>query len=105
LDAVRGPLAANRSPERPTEPNTCLVSVEELIRVLLQQAGRAEKPDASRGDVISREFERPEHSAAIEERPGDVADAFDSNSVGEAAKMSCRRLVERTDKVRFLIRD
>jgi hypothetical protein len=33
--------------------------MEELIRVILQQAQHAEKPDSSRGDVIGRELECP----------------------------------------------
>jgi hypothetical protein len=77
--------------------------MEELIQVLLQQARCAEKPDASRGDVISGQLERPEHSAAVEERPGDVANAFDPHSVGEASKMGCRRLIQRPDEVGALI--
>jgi DNA-directed RNA polymerase subunit N (RpoN/RPB10) len=79
--------------------------VEELIRVLLQQAGRAEEANSSCGDVIGRELERSEHSAAIEERPGDVADSFDADSVGKASKMGCRRLIQRPDEVGALIRD
>jgi hypothetical protein len=79
--------------------------VEELIRVLLQQARSAEKPDSSRGNVIGGEFERPEHSAAIEERPGDVTDAFDPDAVSETSKMGCRRLIQRPDEVGLLIRD
>jgi hypothetical protein len=93
LDPVCSSLSADRSAERAAEANACLVSVEELIRVLLQQAGRAEEPDSCRGDVIGRQLERPEHSLAIEERPGDVADAFDADSVGKPSKMGCRRLI------------
>jgi hypothetical protein len=79
--------------------------MEELIRVLLQQARRAEKPDSSRRDVIRRQLERSEHSAAIEERPSHMADAFDSNAIHKSSKMSCRRLIQRPDKVTPLIRN
>jgi hypothetical protein len=98
-------LTANRSAERSAETDACLISVEELIRVLLQQAGRAEKPYSCCGNVIGRQLECPEHSAAIEERPGDVADSFDADSVGEASKMGCRRLIQRPDEVGSLVRD
>jgi hypothetical protein len=79
--------------------------VEELIRVLLQQAGRAEEANSSCGDVIGRELERSEHPSAIEERPGDVTDAFDPDAVSETSKMGCRRLIQRPDEVGSLIRD
>jgi hypothetical protein len=105
LDAVRGPLSTDRSAECPTEPNARLVSVEELIRVLLQQAGRAEEPDSCCGDVIGRELERPEHSSAIEERPGHMADTFDADAIRKSSKMGCRRFVQRPDKVTPLVRD
>jgi hypothetical protein len=98
-------LTADRSAERPTEPNPGRVGVEELVGVLLQQTGRAEKAYSSCGDVIGRQLEGSEHPSAVEERPGDVSNAFDSNAIREASKMGCRRLVERTDEVRFLIRD
>jgi hypothetical protein len=103
LNAVRGSLTANRSPKRPTEPNACLVSVEELIGVLLQQAGRAEKAYSSRGDVISRELEGSKHSAAVEERPSDVTDAFNADPIREASKMGCRGLIQRPDEAGSLI--
>jgi hypothetical protein len=105
LDAVRGSLSADRSSERAAEADPGLVSVEELIGVLLQQTGRAEEPDSCRRDVIGRELERSEHSAAIEERPSDVSNAFDPHSVGEASKMGCRRLIQRPYEVGSLIRD
>jgi hypothetical protein len=98
-------LTTDRSSKRSAEADACLISVEELIRVLLQQAGRAEKAYSSRWNVIGRQLERPEHSAAIEERPSHMADAFDPHTIREATKMGCRRLVEGTDKVRALIRD
>jgi hypothetical protein len=79
--------------------------MEELIGVLLQQAGRAEEPDSCCGDVIGRNLERPEHSAAVEERPSDVADAFDSNAIGESSKVCCRCLIQRPDKVTPFVRD
>jgi hypothetical protein len=105
LDAVRGSLSADRSAERPTESNTGLVSVEELIRVLLQQAGRAEKANSSRWVVIGGELERSEHPLAVEERPSHMADAFDPHAVRQSLKMSCWRLIQRPDKVTPLIRD
>jgi hypothetical protein len=105
LDAVRGSLTANRRAERPTEPNSGLVSVEELVGVLLQQAGRAEEPDSCRGDVIGWQLERPEHSAAIEERPSHVADALDSNAISESTEMSRRSLIERAHKVTPIVRN
>jgi hypothetical protein len=79
--------------------------VEELIRVLLQQAGRAEKPYSGCRNVIGWKLERPEHSAAIEERPGDITDAFDPDAVSETSKMGCRSLIQRPDEVGSLIRD
>jgi hypothetical protein len=79
--------------------------MKELIRVLLQQARSAEKSDSSRGNVIGGELERPEHSAAIEERPGDATDAFDPDTVSETSKMGCRRLIQRPDEVGSLVRD
>jgi hypothetical protein len=79
--------------------------VEELIRVLLQQAGRAEEPDSCRGDVIGWQLERPEHSAAIEERPSHVADALDSNAISESTEMSRRSLIERAHKVTPFVRN
>jgi hypothetical protein len=105
LDAVRGSLSADRGAERAAETDPCLVGVEELVGVLLQEARRAEKANSSRGDVIGRQLERPEHSAAIEKGPSDVSDAFDSNAIGETSKMRCRRLVQRPDKVTPLVRD
>jgi hypothetical protein len=98
LNAVCG-STANRSAECSAETDSCLISMEELIRVLLQQAGRAEKPYSSCGDVIGGQLERAEHSAAVEERAGDVPDAFDLNAIGKPAKMSCRRLIQRPDEV------
>jgi hypothetical protein len=79
--------------------------MEELVGVLLEQAGRAEKAYSSCGDVIGRQLERPEHSTAIEEGPGDMADAFDADTVREASEMSRRRLIQRPDKVTPLVRD
>jgi hypothetical protein len=99
LDAVRGSLSADRGAERTAETDSCFVSVEELIRVLLQQTGHAEEANSSRGDVISRELEGSKHSAAVEERPSDVADAFDSNAIGKASEMGCRRFIEGTNEV------
>jgi hypothetical protein len=98
-------LTADRSAERAAESNSCLVGVQELIGVLLQQARRAEEPDSCCGDVIGWKLERPEHSAAIKERPGDVADAFDPDAVSETSKMGCRRLIQRPDEVGSLVRD
>jgi hypothetical protein len=98
-------LTADRSAERAAESNSCLVGVQELIGVLLQQARRAEEPDSCCGDVIGWKLERPEHSAAIKERPGDVADAFDPDAVSETSKMGCRRLIQRPDEIGALIRD
>jgi hypothetical protein len=105
LDAVRGSLSTDRSAECPTETDSCLVGVEEFVGVLLQQAGRAEKPYSGCRNVIGWKLQRPEHSAAIEERPSHMADAFDPHTIREASKMGCRRLVEGTNKVRALIRD
>jgi hypothetical protein len=105
LDAVRGPLTADRGAERATESNSSLVGMEELVRVLLQQTGRAEEPDSCCGDVIRRQLERPEHPSAVEERPSHVADAFDSNAIREASKMGCWRFIQRPEEITPLIRD
>jgi hypothetical protein len=66
--------------------------MEELIRVLLQQARRAEEPYSSRGDVIGWQLEGSEHPLAVEERPGHMADAFDPHTVGKSSKMGCHYL-------------
>jgi hypothetical protein len=105
LDPVRSSLSADRSAECAAEADPGLVSVEELVGVLLQQTGRAEEANSCCGDVIRRQFERPEHPSAVEERPCDVADAFDPHSVGKSSKMGCRRFIQRPDKVTPLIRD
>jgi hypothetical protein len=86
-----------------TEPNACLIGMEELVRVLLQQTGRAEEANPSCGNVIGRNLERSEHPSAIEERPSDVSDTFNADAVCKASKMGRWRLIKGTNEVGSLV--
>jgi hypothetical protein len=54
---------------------------------------------------IGGQLERPEHPFCVQEAPSDMSSASDGHTIGETAEPFIRRLIDRANEVRSIIRD